>query len=89
MVNPYICQKKKKKCLHILNSDWKQATNKLTLGVIPAGTGNGLAFSLQVNHFGAARNIIKGYNRPMDLNRVKQDNLDLWSFLSVQWALVR
>jgi len=68
--------------------DWREATNKLVLGVIPAGTGNGLAFSLQLNHFSAIRNIIKGYSRPMDLNRVKQKNLDEWSFLYVQWALV-
>jgi len=61
----------------------------LNLGVIPAGTGNGLAFSLEINHFAATRNIIKGFNRPMDLNRVKQEGLDIWSFLSLQWALVR
>ena len=67
---------------------------ELPMGIIPAGTGNGLAKSLlelqkeAYDPFNAAFLIAKGKQQSLDLIKVKQNNREYYSFLSLAWGLV-
>ena len=73
--------------------DWENAS-ELPLGIIPAGTGNGLAKSLsELRHeaydpLNAAFSIAKGKQQKLDLIKVKQKNKQYYSFLSLAWGLI-
>ena len=77
--------------------DWQSAI-QTTIGVIPAGTGNGLCKSLlelsrePYDPISAAFLIAKGKKQPCDLvtfkqNTFKQNSRRYYSFLSLSWAL--
>ena len=74
-------------------SDWKKAI-ELPIGIIPAGTGNGLAKSLlelrgeTYDPLNAAFSIAKGKQQSLDLIKVKQNDKQYYSFLSLAWGLV-
>ncbi len=75
-------------------NDWRKAI-KTPLGLIPAGSGNGLVASLlhekdelnvsnqQVN---SMFRFLKGSARPLDITYVKIGQLEYYSFLSVSWG---
>ena len=73
--------------------DWEKAI-KLPLGIIPGGTGNGLSKSLLTasgetyDPLNAAFLIAKGRQQSLDLTRVKQNNKQYYSFLSLAWGLI-
>ena len=73
--------------------DWEKAS-ELPLGIIPAGTGNGLAKSLlelrqeAYDPLNAAFLIAKGKQQKLDLIKVKQNNKQYYSFLSLAWGLI-
>ncbi|WOL18089.1 hypothetical protein Cni_G26882 [Canna indica] len=73
--------------------DWVTAI-KVPLGVIPAGTGNGMAKSLldSVGDFCSVPNatfsIIRGHKRSLDVATVMQDEKKFFSVLSLTWGLV-
>ncbi len=57
---------------------------KIPLGIIPAGTGNGLAGSLHVEQVkDAIQAIIQGRTRPMDIMKVQlaKDPVPMFGFL--------
>eukprot|EP01113_Clastostelium_recurvatum_P046939 TRINITY_DN8298_c0_g1_i2.p1 TRINITY_DN8298_c0_g1~~TRINITY_DN8298_c0_g1_i2.p1 ORF type:complete len:593 (-),score=67.33 TRINITY_DN8298_c0_g1_i2:36-1592(-) len=68
--------------------DWKLSC-KIPIGIIPGGSGNGLAWSLRVsNPISAALAIIKGHSRPMDAAMVIQHERRVWSFLTLTWTII-
>jgi len=69
-------------------ADW-DVVRRIPLGIIPGGSGNGLAWSLgAVDAVTAAFFIIKGKTRPMDLFVVMRgDGRLTYGFLSVSWAI--
>lgn len=70
-------------------SDWRQVLDQVSLGMIPGGSGNGLAASLRnTDPVTAAFCIAKGWERPLDLIRVMQSGEECWAFLSVNWAMI-
>jgi sphingosine kinase len=75
------------------HSDWEKAI-KLPLGIIPGGTGNGLAKSVLTasgetyDPVNAAFLIAKGKQQSFDLATVKQNNQKYYSFLSLAWGLI-
>ncbi len=72
--------------------DWQTAI-QTTIGVIPAGTGNGLCKSLlelsgePYDPISAAFLIAKGKKQPCDLVSFKQNSRRYYSFLSLSWAM--
>lgn len=72
----------------ILNrEDYKEVIESITLGIIPGGSGNGLAGSIDVpDPETAAFSIISNHKRPLDIFEVVQDNKKLWGFLGIEWA---
>jgi hypothetical protein len=61
--------------------DWESAI-KIPLGIIPCGSGNGLAKSLGINTTEEAMlKIIKGAHHPLDLLKVQQDDKTTYAFL--------
>ncbi|MEC4894070.1 MAG: diacylglycerol kinase family protein [Oscillatoria sp. PMC 1051.18] len=72
--------------------DWETAI-KTPIGIIPAGTGNGLCKSLLAiagepyDLISAAFLIAKGQKYPIDVGMVEQNNQRYYSLLSVSWAL--
>ncbi|XP_051125379.1 sphingosine kinase 1-like [Andrographis paniculata] len=77
----------------LVREDWNNAI-KTPLGVIPAGTGNGMAKSL-LDSCGepcAASNatllIIRGHRRLLDVATVSQENTRFFSALMLAWGLV-
>ena len=72
--------------------DWQSAI-QTTIGVIPAGTGNGLCKSLlelsgePYDPISAAFLIAKGKKQPCDLVSFKQNSRRYYSFLSLSWAM--
>jgi sphingosine kinase len=61
--------------------DWESAI-KIPLGIIPCGSGNGLAKSLGINTTEEAMlKIIKGVHHPLDLLKVQQDDKTTYAFL--------
>lgn len=74
-------------------SDWERAI-KIPLGIIPAGTSNGMAKSL-LNHVGepcdpssATFLVIRGQKQRLDVATAKQGNVKFHSILMMAWGLV-
>ncbi|KAK9681792.1 hypothetical protein RND81_10G028200 [Saponaria officinalis] len=73
--------------------DWETAI-KIPLGVIPAGTGNGVAKSLldlvgePCSAFNATLAILRGHRRSLDVATVSQGNTRFFSVLMLAWGLV-
>ncbi|KAK7246586.1 hypothetical protein RIF29_41455 [Crotalaria pallida] len=73
--------------------DWDTAI-KMTLGVVPAGTGNGMAKSLldAVGDPCAVANavlaIIRGHKRSLDVATITQGKTTIFSILMLAWGLV-
>uniref|UniRef100_A0A0A9WQ72 Sphingosine kinase 1 n=4 Tax=Lygus hesperus TaxID=30085 RepID=A0A0A9WQ72_LYGHE len=77
--------------------DWESLFSELKLGVIPCGSGNGLAksvsyaFSEPYDHspiLVSTLNVVRGMSTPLDLVRVETENQILFSFLSIGWGLL-
>ncbi|XP_066590910.1 sphingosine kinase 1-like [Prorops nasuta] len=77
--------------------DWEKALAELPLGVIPCGSGNGLAKSIAHAKqepydcnpmLISALSVVKCKRTPIDLVRVETRNEILFSFLSVGWGLL-
>ncbi|OWM91304.1 hypothetical protein CDL15_Pgr000248 [Punica granatum] len=73
--------------------DWKAAI-KMPLGVIPAGTGNGMAKSL-LDSVGlpckasyATLAIIRGHKRLLDVATISQEDKKFFSVLMLAWGLI-
>ena len=76
--------------------DWRK-TIKKPIGIVPAGSGNGLVASIlhekhelsdthhQVN---AMFRFLKGKSRPLDITHVKVGQQEYYSFLSVSWGVL-
>ncbi|XP_066992141.2 sphingosine kinase 1 [Anabrus simplex] len=78
-------------------TDWQRVMQELAVGVIPCGSGNGLAksisYALQEPYdqnpvLISTLNIIKCRRVPMDLVRVETKSQILFSFLSVGWGFL-
>ncbi|XP_072988577.1 sphingosine kinase 2-like isoform X2 [Typha latifolia] len=73
--------------------DWVTAI-KVPLGIIPAGTGNGMAKSLLdsidsiYSVSNAAFSILRGHRRPLDVASVVQGETKFFSVLMLTWGLV-
>eukprot|EP00043_Microstomoeca_roanoka_P004362 m.49181 g.49181 ORF g.49181 m.49181 type:complete len:493 (+) comp12454_c1_seq1:83-1561(+) len=69
--------------------DWQEAA-KMPLGLIPAGSGNGLAQTIRTpNPTEAAFNVIKGNVAPLDLIRLEQEGIDpFFGFLQTHIGLL-
>ncbi|CAD6217606.1 unnamed protein product [Miscanthus lutarioriparius] len=73
--------------------DWETAI-KVPLGIIPAGTGNGMARSLlhasgePFSISNAVFAIIRGHKRALDVTSVVQGNTRFFSVLMLTWGLV-
>jgi sphingosine kinase len=73
--------------------DWRTAIT-IPLGIIPAGTSNGLAKTLleqsgeTYNVISAAFIIAKGKQKPIDIVQINQDKNSFYSLLSIGWGLV-
>ncbi len=73
--------------------DWQEAI-KLTLGIVPGGTGNGLSKSLLAlsgetyDPLNAAFAIAKNKQQSFDLAMVRQNGAKYYSFLSLAWGLI-
>lgn len=68
--------------------DWRRAVS-LKLGIIPAGSGNGLAHSLGLHcPLRASMSIVKETSRPLDLWTVDQSGKKCYGFLSLSWCLI-
>ncbi|KAK1135772.1 hypothetical protein K0M31_000346 [Melipona bicolor] len=77
--------------------DWEKALKELPLGVIPCGSGNGLAKSIAYAKqepydynplLVSALSVVKFKKAQMDLVRIETRNQILFSFLSVGWGLL-
>ena len=73
--------------------DWAEAI-RMPLGIIPAGSGNGLANSLAAaanevcDPVGSAFIVAKGMPRGLDIASVRSAQEKFYSFLSFEWALI-
>ncbi|KAH7675819.1 Sphinganine kinase protein [Dioscorea alata] len=73
--------------------DWDTAV-KVPLGIIPAGTGNGMAKSLldsagdSYSVFNAVFAIIRGHRRSLDVTTVQQGEARFFSVLMLTWGFV-
>ncbi|XP_075224819.1 sphingosine kinase 1-like [Lycorma delicatula] len=77
--------------------DWEVTMERAKLGIIPCGSGNGLAKTISFAYnepydqnpvLVSTLNIVKGITAPMDLVRVQTQSQVLFSFLSVGWGLL-
>nr|XP_018901171.1 PREDICTED: sphingosine kinase 2-like [Bemisia tabaci] len=77
--------------------DWHRALENLTLGIIPCGSGNGLAKSISYSCnepfdenpvLVSSLNILCGIKAPLDLMRFESKSKTVFSFLSVGWGLI-
>ncbi|CAN6818568.1 unnamed protein product [Brassica oleracea] len=74
-------------------ADWKTVF-KLPIGVIPAGTGNGMikslldAVGLQCCANSATISIIRGHTRSLDVATIAQGNTKFFSVLMLAWGFV-
>lgn len=77
--------------------DWSDVLKSIPIGVIPGGSGNGLARSiahycdepyLPAPTLPSALAAVKGHQEPMDLVRVETVSQIVFSFLSVGWGLL-
>ena len=77
-------------------ADWEQLKDKISLGIIPGGTSNGLVKSLldlQDEQYGtleAAWLVIKGHKKLIDITKLslEYEPKPIFSFLSVSWAVI-
>ncbi|KJE88409.1 diacylglycerol kinase, partial [Capsaspora owczarzaki ATCC 30864] len=69
--------------------DWPEAA-KLPVGIIPCGSGNGLAKSLEIRDIPSATlAAIKGHTRPLDVMACHQPGIGLrYAFLGIYWGLI-
>ncbi|KAB0795758.1 hypothetical protein PPYR_09819 [Photinus pyralis] len=76
--------------------DWAEAIKHITFGIIPGGTGNGLARSIahcsgepyNPPALPAAIAATRNFNEMMDLVRIETTSQILFSFLSVGWGIL-
>lgn len=77
--------------------DWSKAIQQVPLGIVPGGSGNGLARSiayccnepyLPCPTLPSALAAVKTLSHPMDLVRVETTSQIIFSFLSVGWGLL-
>ncbi|KAM7357380.1 sphingosine kinase 2 [Cochliomyia hominivorax] len=78
-------------------NDWKKVVNNITLGIVPCGSGNGLARSI-AHYFqepyepkpiiGASLSLIGGQSESMDVVEMELNNKITYSFLSIGWGLI-
>ncbi|KAH8327590.1 hypothetical protein KR074_002120 [Drosophila pseudoananassae] len=77
--------------------DWAHVLPHLALGIIPCGSGNGLARSIAHGYnepyfskpiLGAALTVISGRSSPMDVVRVQLQSRSVYSFLSIGWGFI-
>lgn len=77
--------------------DWENVLKKLPLGVIPCGSGNGLAKSIAYAKdepydtnpmLISALSVVKCQITPIDIIRVETINQILYSFLSIGWGII-
>lgn len=76
--------------------DWADFKNKVTIGCIPGGTGNGLVKSILSNsneNYGvleAAFKIVKGNRKLIDITQLtgEYEKKKIFSFLCVSWAII-
>ncbi|XP_059615021.1 sphingosine kinase 2-like [Phlebotomus argentipes] len=77
--------------------DWERALEEVSVGVIPCGSGNGLARSIAHSYgepyepkpvLGASLTVIRGRSTTMDLVRVETKSQIMYSFLSIGWGLI-
>ncbi|XP_055689294.1 sphingosine kinase 2 [Lutzomyia longipalpis] len=78
-------------------TDWERALDEVNVGVIPCGSGNGLARSIAHIYgepyepkpvLGATLTVIRGRSTTMDLVRVETKSQIMYSFLSIGWGLI-
>lgn len=82
-------------------SDWRTVVSKMPVGIVPCGSGNGLAKSIAYVYdepyepkpiVNATLTCVSGRSAPMDLVRVEllsKGNLtSMYSFLSVGWGII-
>ncbi|KAI5692629.1 hypothetical protein M8J77_005961, partial [Diaphorina citri] len=78
-------------------ADWCTVLQTITLGIVPCGSGNGLAKS--ISHMSqephdqnpvlvSTLNIVQGVSTPMDLIRAQTKSQVVFSFLSIGWGLL-
>ncbi|EYU27907.1 hypothetical protein ABFS82_13G113400 [Erythranthe guttata] len=77
----------------LIREDWENAI-KIPLGVVPAGTGNGMVKSL-LDSCGepcaasnATMSIIRGHKRSLDVATISQGDTKFFSMLMLAWGLV-
>ncbi|CAG4946790.1 unnamed protein product [Parnassius apollo] len=77
--------------------DWQQALAEVPLGIIPCGSGNGLARTIchhynepyiRQNLTGISVSLARGKTAPLDVVRVETKSNIMFSFLSVGWGLL-
>lgn len=77
--------------------DWQECTQQIPIGVIPGGSGNGLARSIAYTAsepflpnptLPATIAAVRNRHAPMDLVRVETTSQIMFSFLSVGWGLL-
>lgn len=77
--------------------DWKEVFERVPIGIIPCGSGNGLAKSISYSNnepyepkpiLSAALTAVRGKIAPMDLVRVETRSQIMFSFLSIGWGLI-
>ncbi|GAB2211261.1 hypothetical protein Droror1_Dr00016554 [Drosera rotundifolia] len=77
----------------LLREDWETAI-QTPIGIVPAGTGNGMAKSLldavgqPCSAFNAVLAIIHGHKQPLDVATILQGNTKFFSVLMLAWGLV-
>jgi sphingosine kinase len=75
-------------------ADHEQVLRRVALGVLPGGSGNGLAVTLcraagePVHAFSNAFLIAKGYHSPIDISQVDHAGGSLYSFLSLEVGMI-
>eukprot|EP01135_Chromosphaera_perkinsii_P003587 Nk52_evm45s248 gene=Nk52_evmTU45s248 len=73
----------------LLHRDDKKQASKMPLGLLPAGSGNAMVRSLDINCFKSGVLIaIKGNHIPLDVMHVSQGTESWYSHLSLTWALI-
>lgn len=71
----------------LTRSDFVSACSQLSVGVIPGGSGNGLASTIDCSDpVTATLKILRGKSQPMDVFSVLQSNKRTYGFMSVSWA---
>ncbi|XP_037810423.1 sphingosine kinase 2 [Lucilia sericata] len=78
-------------------SDWNEVVQTLALGIVPCGSGNGLARSIAHCYrepyepkpiIGAALSLVGGQSSLMDVVEIEMNNRIAYSFLSIGWGLI-